>query len=103
MVDKITDMLDRLKNKYHLRVQLSGGESAKLIGSVHRIFLTIGKIEIRFHLGDEEFEDLIVKFAWEKLGMDFYPSDMQDLKKQIENNHYRTSRVNPQKVAHDLS
>jgi hypothetical protein len=83
MVDKTTKMLDLLINKYQLRVQLNEGESAKLIGPVHRIFLTIGNKEKKFHLGDEEFENLMINIAWERLGMDFDPSDMQDLKKQL--------------------
>ena len=74
---------DLLENKYHLRVQLSMGESAKLIGPVHRIYLIVGKKEKRFHLGDEDFEILIVKIAWENLGADFDPSDMQELKKRL--------------------
>jgi hypothetical protein len=83
MVDKVTNVLDLLKDKYQLRVQLSDGVSAKLIGPVHRIFLTIGRTEKRFHLGDEDLENLIVNIAWEKLGMDFTSSDMSDLKVRL--------------------
>jgi hypothetical protein len=83
MVDKTTAILDILKNKYQLRVQLSGGESARLIGPVHRIYLTIGRKETRFHLGDEDLQNHIANIAWEELGLDFGPSDMQELKKQL--------------------
>ncbi len=83
MVDKINDVLDLLKKKYRLRVQLSEGESARLIGPVHQIFLTIGRKEEKFHLGNEEFEDLIVGLAWKDLGVEFGPEDMKDLKKQL--------------------
>jgi hypothetical protein len=83
MVDKTNEMLDLLKNKYGLRVQLSGGESARLIGSVHQIFLTVGRQEQKFHLGNEELEDLIVYLAWKELGVEFKPDDMRDLKKEL--------------------
>jgi hypothetical protein len=83
MVDKINDVLDLLKNKYGLRVQLSGGESLRLIGPVHQIFLTVGRQEQKFHLGNQELEDLIVYLAWKELGIDFKPDDMSDLKKQL--------------------
>jgi hypothetical protein len=83
MVNKTIDMLDLLKNKYELRVQLSGGESAKLIGPVHQIFLTIDKEENKFHLGNTEFENLINNLARDELGIDFKPSDMKELKRQL--------------------
>jgi len=83
MVDKTNDVLDLLKNKYGLRVQLSGGESARLIGPVHQIFLTVGGKEQKFHLGNEEFAELVVYLAWKDLGMEFGPDDMKDLKKQL--------------------
>lgn len=83
MVDKTNEMLNLLKNKYGLRVQLSGGKSARLIGPVHQIFLTVGRQEQKFHLGNEELEDLIVYLAWKELGVEFKPDDMRDLKKEL--------------------
>ncbi len=83
MYDKTTAMIEVLRNNYHLRVQLSGGLSAKLIGPVHRIFLTTGKKETRYHLGDEDLQILVTNIAWEKLGVDFDSSDMQELKKRL--------------------
>jgi hypothetical protein len=83
MVDKTTAVMDILKDKYQLRVQLSGGESARLIGPVHRIFLTVGRKEQRYHLGDDDLRDLIANIAWEKLGLELDASDMQELKKKL--------------------
>ncbi len=83
MVNKALDVLDLLKNKYGLRVQLSMGQSERLIGPVHQIFLTVGRKEMKFHLGNEEFENLIVKLAWDEFRVDFTPADMADLKKQL--------------------
>lgn len=83
MVDKVAAVLDLLKEKFHLRVQMSDGVSARLIGPVHRIFLTVGRTETRFHLGDEDLENLIVNIAWDHLGMDFSSSDMSDLKVRL--------------------
>jgi hypothetical protein len=83
MEDKATPMLNLLKDEYGLRVRLSEGVSAKLIGPVHRIYLTIDKKEERYHLGDKELEDLVIFLAKDKLGIDFKPSDMPDLKKQL--------------------
>ena len=62
---------------------MSEGVSSRLIGPVHRIFLTIEKKEERFHLGDKELEDLVIFLAKDELGMDFKPTDMKDLKMQL--------------------
>lgn len=83
MVNITADMLDLLKNKYGLRVQMSTGHSVKLIGPVHQIFLTIGRKEMKFHLGNEELENLIVNLAWDEFGVEFTPADMADLKKLL--------------------
>jgi hypothetical protein len=83
MEDKASEVLNLLKDKYGLRVRLSEGVSAKLIGPVHQIFLTVERKEIKYHLGDKELEDLVIFLAQDKLGIDFKPSDMQDLKKQL--------------------
>jgi hypothetical protein len=83
MADKAGAVLDLLRSKYHLRVQLSDGQSARLIGPVHRIFLTVGRKEQKFHFGDEDFQDLVTNLAWEQLGMVFDATDMQELKKRM--------------------
>jgi hypothetical protein len=83
MEDKTTEMLNLLKDKYGLKVRLSEGVSARLIGPVHQIFLTIEREEEKYHLGDKELEDLVTFLAKDQLGMDFKPSDMQELKKQL--------------------
>ncbi len=77
------DMMDLLKNKYGLKVRMSTGQSERLIGPIHRIFLTMGRKEMKFHLGNEEFENLIVNLAWDEFGVDFTPADMAELKKQL--------------------
>ena len=83
MVNKTIDILNLLISKYKLRVQLSGGVSAKLIGPIHQIFLSVDHVEEKFHLGDKEFENLIIYLAWDQLRIDFKPSDMNDLKMQL--------------------
>jgi hypothetical protein len=83
MVNYAIDILNILKNKYGLRVRLSGGVSAKIIGPVHQIFLTIDRKEIKFHFGNAEFENLIIDLAWDELKIDFKPSDMTDLKRML--------------------
>ena len=82
-VNKTFDILNLLRSEYKLRVQLSGGVSAKLIGPIHQIFLTIDKVEEKFHLGDLEFENLMIYLARDELRIDFKPSDMNDLKMQL--------------------
>ena len=77
-IENIRNLPDQLS-----KLGIKRGESAKLIGPVHRIYLTVGKKEKRFHLGDEDFEILIINIAWENLGMDFNTSDMKDLKKRL--------------------
>ena len=83
MVDKLIEIMELLKTKYKLRVQLSGGQSARLIGPVHQVFLTIRGKEEKFHLGDQYLEDFITYVAREEIGVDFKPSDMYDIKKQL--------------------
>lgn len=83
MVDKATEVVNLLRDKYGLRVRLSEGVSAKLIGPVHQIYLTVDRKEEKYHLGDKELEDLVIFLAREKLGIDFKPSDMTDLKRQL--------------------
>jgi hypothetical protein len=83
MADITNDVLDLLKDKYHLRVQLSGGASAKLIGPVHRIYLTVKQKEQKYHLGDEDLEKMVVYLAWMDLHIDLKPTDMEDIKKKL--------------------
>jgi hypothetical protein len=83
MVNLTSEIIDLLKTKYHLRVQLSKGESARLIGPVHQIYLTVGRKEEKFHLGDQDLEDLIAYLAGKDLGLDFQPTDMYEMKKQL--------------------
>ena len=83
MDNNIIDILNLLKNKYGLRVQFSGGVSAKIIGPIHQIFLTVDGEEIKFHLGDKDFENLIIELARDELKIDFKPSNMTDLKRQL--------------------
>jgi hypothetical protein len=83
MEEKTLEMLNLLKDRFGLRVRLSEGVSARLIGPVHQIFLTIEKREEKYHLGDKELEDLVIYLAKNELGTDFKPSDMQDLKREL--------------------
>jgi hypothetical protein len=83
MVNLTSEIIDLLRTKYQLRVRLSKGESARLIGPVHQIFLTVGRKEDKFHLGDQDLEDLIAYLASKDLGLDFKPTDMYEMKKQL--------------------
>lgn len=70
-----------------------------MIGPVHRVFLTVGRKEIRYHLGDEDLENLIANIAWEKLGVELDPSDMRDLKKRLKAITEETPEPSPKKGA----
>ena len=54
-----------------------------MIGPVHQVFLTVGRKEEKYHLGDQDLEDLITYLASKDLGLDFKSSDMYEMKKQL--------------------